>query len=246
MIEILKRLLVGRIKIGSTYYETQNEWLRSVLSEVVQGSKVLDAGAGELRNKTFCAHLNYFSQDNCEYAGGEVGEIMQTGSWDTSRIDIVSDIGSIPVDDNSFDVVLCTEVFEHLPNPLLALKEFSRILQCGGQLIITAPFNSLTHFAPFHFATGFNKYYYMHHLPTFGFEIVHMSTNGNYFDYLAQEIRRVNHITNSYSSTRLRFFEKFVLYLCLRIFGRIEKHDKASADVLCSGYHVVAKLTKKT
>ena len=46
--------------------------------------------------------------------------------WETQRdskgfkrllsLDIISDITSIPVSDNTFDAVMCIEVFEHLPN----------------------------------------------------------------------------------------------------------------------------------
>ena len=65
-----------------------------------------------------------------------------------------------PVKNNEFDHILCIEVLEHLPNPTEAIYEFSRILNVGGTLILTAPFNSLTHYAPFYFYNGFSKYYY--------------------------------------------------------------------------------------
>jgi ubiquinone/menaquinone biosynthesis C-methylase UbiE len=117
-----------------------------------------------LRNKDFCGHLNYVSQDNCQYDGGDNNEPMQTGEWNTSGIDIIGDIASIPEADGSFDVIMCTEVFEYLPYPIPAIKEFQRLLKKDGMLIITAPFCSLTYFAPYHFSTSFNCHFYEHHL----------------------------------------------------------------------------------
>ena len=47
----------------------------------------------------------------------------------TIRLDIVSDIVDIPLEDESIDAILCVEVLEHVENPLLVFKEFSRLLK---------------------------------------------------------------------------------------------------------------------
>jgi SAM-dependent methyltransferase len=54
--------------------------------------------------------------------------------------DLCGDAAALPLDSNSIDTILCTEVFEHLPNPEQAMKEFARVLRPGGVLITTAPF----------------------------------------------------------------------------------------------------------
>ena len=92
------------------------------LARLPAGTRLLDAGAGTQRYRSFCSHLHYVSQDFCEYKGKGDGIGMQTGSWDTTKIDIVSDIVAIPEENGSFGAVLCTEVLEHIPDPIKALK----------------------------------------------------------------------------------------------------------------------------
>ena len=40
---------------------------------------------------------------------------------------IYGDIYELPFDDNSFDLVICSEVLEHLKKPALAMKELNRV-----------------------------------------------------------------------------------------------------------------------
>jgi len=75
--------------------------------------------------------------------GGDQSSGLHPADWDNEWLDIVSDITSISVDDESFDCILCTEVLEHVPDAVAAIREFSRILKPGGILIITAPFCTL-------------------------------------------------------------------------------------------------------
>jgi SAM-dependent methyltransferase len=215
-------------------------WLKNTLANIPDGSRILDAGAGEQQFKGFCNHLNYVSQDIAEYNGeGDIG--LQTGTWDFGKLDIISDIIDIPEPAASFDAIICTEVLEHIPNPDKVFPEFSRLIKSGGTLIITAPFCSLTHFAPNHYSTGFNKFYYEEHLLKNGFVISEISPNGNYFEYLAQELRRVQKVSKSYTHFDINRLDNLSISLLLDLMNKLSNEGAESSELLCFGYHVIAK-----
>jgi len=226
--------------VGKTNESERVKWIEETLKKIPAGLTILDAGAGETPYKKFCSHLKYIAQDFGQYHGdGQVG--LQMGKWDNTKLDIVSDILSIPLPDHSVDAIMCTEVLEHIPDPLGAIKEFGRLLKPEGYLLITAPFASLTHFAPYHFASGFSKYFYEKHLPDNGFEITDMQLNGNFFEYVAQENRRIKMIAKRYAGKRLTIFDKIIIHLNLLILQNLSKKDKGSSELLCYGIHVFAR-----
>jgi len=216
---------------------TRQAWLRAALTSIPTGYRILDAGAGELRNKPLCSHLDYVSQDFNEYTGAGDGKGLQTGQWDTSQVDIVCDITSIPQPDASFDAVLCSEVFEHLPDPIKAIAEFSRLLKPGGKLILTAPFASLVHFAPYHYCTGFSRYWYEYHLPRAGFRIEELTPNGDWFAYCRQELMRLGSTARRYGDWAWPL--AYAIGLAGIAYFRLRRGCQAH-DLACFGWHCIA------
>lgn len=215
-------------------------WLKQALGAVPKGARILDAGAGELQNRQHCAHLAYVAQDFCQYKGvgsGAPDEGLHTKGWDTTRIDLVSDITAIPAPNASFDAILCSEVLEHVPEPTHALDEFARLLKPGGKLILTAPFGSNVHMAPYHYCSGFSKYWYEYHLAQRGFRIEQLTANGDWYALLLQEITRLGGLERQRGNWTWPLAYAYalmgVLYFKLRA-------NKCAEDLACFGWQCVA------
>lgn len=241
---MLRRLLAKTLLFG-TDVGTQNEckrkqWIQQQLAGIPSGLRILDAGAGELANKQFCKHLDYVSQDYSQYDGKGDQAGLQTSEWDTSKINIVSDITQIPEPDESYDAILCSEVLEHLPDPALVFSEFKRLLKPGGILLLTAPFISLTHFAPYHYQSGFNKYYYEYHLSKHLFRNIELTFNGNFFEVLAQEIRRIPHVCTMYMGIRPPRWFNVICNWQLYYLNKLSKAEQNSSELLSYGIFVRA------
>ncbi len=64
----------------------------------------------------------------------ELGE-HGNGHWALS----VADVRNLPFKDNYFDVVICAEVMEHIPEDRLAVREVIRVLKPGNILVVSVP-----------------------------------------------------------------------------------------------------------
>lgn len=220
----------------------RDKWVIQQLSKINNGESILDVGAGEKKYKVFCKHLKYMSQDFGQYEGFGDGIGLQMGKWNSKDVDIISDILRIPIKDSLYDNVLCTEVLKHVPYPELVISEIARILRNNGKLILTAPFASQTHFSPYFYSTGFGINWYKQNLGVNNFKIISIKANGNFFDYINQELCRLPLVLKRYSSLGIL---SYLLYLIIipvvMICWLISKFSTGSNEQLCFGYHVIAK-----
>jgi ubiquinone/menaquinone biosynthesis C-methylase UbiE len=229
------------LSVGTKNSSTRDNWIIEKIKQLPAKVRLLDAGCGEQRFKKYCAHINYVAMDFAEYDGLGDGSGLQTGSFDQSNLDIVADITDIPEPDESFDAIMCIEVIEHVHNPVQAINELTRLLKPGGTMIMTAPFASLTHFAPYHYATGFNRYFYEYHAERLGLHVTEITPNGNFFEFLAQELRRVPYCEQKYSSKVTGKIYQLAFRVILRYLQKLSNHDHGSSEFLNFGWQVVMK-----
>jgi SAM-dependent methyltransferase len=222
---------VWHLRNESNRHAAVRRWLASL----PVGASLLDAGAGVQRYRGDASHLSYTSQDFGDYKGGEAFGDKQSPGWDASRCDLLCDITTIPVPEAHFDHVLCTEVFEHLPEPQLALKELARVLKPGGTLLLTAPFRALYHQDPYFFYSGFSRYWYEHHAPRCGLAITAIEPNGSYFRDIAQELDRILKMGGALQTL---LATPLILPLIAYLFV-LERWSLLRTPESCWGYHVL-------
>lgn len=215
----------------------RDPWLAAKAAALPPSARVLDAGAGQCQYSPLFAHCAYKTQDFAQYTGTAAGS--QSETWNYGRIDYVSDITAIPMPDASFDVVLCTEVLEHLPRPIEALKELSRVLAPGGKLLITAPMACGQHQQPYHYYGGFTPNFYKHFLAESGLEVTEMLPIGGLMKHAGQEIHRAGRLLEERTPDNFSALEKYLL-MCWLPKYLMRKDKEVFVEEFTVGYLVEA------
>jgi len=78
-----------------------------------------------------------------------VSEIYCIDITPNEHLDLVADLNEpLPLESDSFDTILFTDVLQYITKPDQLFFEFSRLLRPGGKLILTIPFLYNIHDAP--------------------------------------------------------------------------------------------------
>ena len=116
----------------------------------------IDLGQGNLRTTTKGKQiaLELVKKGNGKFAldvgcrEGTQSEWLKKNGYDVVSIDIEKDYehcrivdvnNKLPFENESFDLIWCSEVIEHLDSPKKSVDEFMRVLKKDGELIMTTP-----------------------------------------------------------------------------------------------------------
>ena len=111
------------------------------------GDRILDIGCGSGRHtcaayglkETVVIGADLSFDDVCEARDrlryhDTVG-VHGGGTWGT----LAADVTTLPFQTDAFDLVICSEVLEHIPDDKVAFKELIRIVKPGKDLVVSVP-----------------------------------------------------------------------------------------------------------
>jgi SAM-dependent methyltransferase len=130
------------------YVHRECERIRATLSRIPMatgGERLLDLGCYA---PWIGAYVNLLGYRDIAAIACEEGEGMQrdvvreSGVTDFAlSVDFLdAEVAPLPYPDNSFDVVVCCSVVEHLVlDPMHLMSEINRVTKCGGRLVLQTP-----------------------------------------------------------------------------------------------------------
>ena len=103
---------------------------------------VLDFGCGDGRYKNLIKENNKYTGVDVEASGFDKNKKVADIFWDNK---------TLPFDDETFDMVICTEVLNQVDNIDNTIKEIKRVLKTEGKIFVTMVFIFGEHDVPYDF-----------------------------------------------------------------------------------------------
>lgn len=138
--------------------------------------KILDFGCGTKPYKPLFTNCTGYTGLDIENKGFE---------YEQNSVDVYYDGKTIPFDNEHFDNVFSTEVFEHVFELDASLNEINRVLKTNGKLLITLPFFWEEHAEPYDFCR-YSSFGIDYMLEKHGFKILEHEKNGDYITTIYQ------------------------------------------------------------
>ena len=214
------------------------DFVKEAATSLPAGALVLDAGAGDGRYKPLFSRARYESADFCQ-VDKEYGEITY-----------VCDLASIPVEEGRYDLVLLTQVLEHIPEPQAVLAEANRVLRDDGEIWLSAPLFYEEHEAP-HDYYRYTQYGLRHLLESAGFTVKRIAWLEGYYGTLAYQLAtaaralplqpaQYGGVLIGLAAVALALLLKPLFLLLSLVFYRLDRKEKHTSSGQCKNHVAVA------
>jgi SAM-dependent methyltransferase len=177
--------------------------------------RVLDAGAGRMPYRRLFSHVTY-----------EAADLLDHGQK------YVCDLADIPVPDDSFDLVFCSQTLEHVTDPVRVLKELRRVFKPGGEAWMTAPFSYEEHLKPFDYFR-YSQFAWQHMAGEAGFEVEELDWLEGYYAALSYQLQ----VAYKALPDSMRWWRFILLHLARKL-AREELTNAKLKRGLCKNYRV--------
>ena len=167
-------------------------------------------------------------------------DVVQSSS---NKVDVLCQANNIPLESNSFDTVLSTQVIEHVEDHQGLVNEAYRLLKPNGYFILSGPMYWNLHEEPYDFFR-FTKHGFKYILEKAGFEVCEIVSNGGAWATLGQVVNHTFEFRNSKANKVAKglkyLFRKLRIYILVnRIFAYLDKKDFNPINTM--NYVVVAR-----
>jgi SAM-dependent methyltransferase len=235
--ENIAKKLVGKYKLNSSRVHLE-AFVRRAADSVPQGSRVLDAGAGD------CRYAHLFGGKS--YESADFGKVEKT----YGRLTYECDLTSIPVESERYDLALLTQVLEHLPDPLAALKELHRILKPGHRLWLSQPLYYEEHEQPYDFYR-YTQFGLRHLLLSAGFRVEEMFWLEGYVGTLAYQLELASRSlpmkpahygggVAGVAAGAIAVLLRPALFALSQVYARLDARHRYTGSGHCKNYCVIA------
>ncbi len=126
---------------GNTLVEAEHLGRYRWIATQAEGKRVLDAGCGTGYGTELLAEAGAKTVTGVDLAE-DVLDAVRPRMPDNVSLE-AADLHDLPFEDDSFDLIVCFEVLEHLERPEDGIDELTRVLADGGVLAISSPNHSV-------------------------------------------------------------------------------------------------------
>lgn len=219
--------MVNRLKrwVMAAPVNTSRHYLRQWAEEAAAVGKdksfrVLDAGAGDAPYRDLFDHVSYETADLAIY------------EKDYAKIDHVCDISDLPMPDDTYDLVFCSQTLEHTKDPVQVLREIRRVLKPGGEAWLSAPFFYEEHEKPFDFYR-YTQYAWRYMASEVDLEVKDIDWLEGYYGTVAYQM----HMASRALPARMLPSRLILLSLSRRL-ARRDLRERVTDRGMCKNYRV--------